>query len=291
MKRKCLAWHYQSMKLMLYALLLVCAAIPCASAQITANVFRRVLMIRGMGSTSFGTGFTLEADGRQYLVTAKHVVAGLKTEGSIEIRQGEAWLPLPVKVLRCDDPVDIAVLVPPKQLTVVFPLEPTMKGMRYGQDVYFVGFPYGLFTNGEGINGGFPLAFIKKAIMSASTNDRGVLAIFLDGQNNPGFSGGPIVYRDLDKSDFTYKVMGVVSGFRFDRNPVLKPIEIKPEQIQTEDMARGRIIQKSGHIYRLEETDELVDFNTGIVAGYGIDHALALISKNPVGPKVDANFK
>ena len=127
--------------------------------------------------------------------------------------------------------------------------------------------------------------------MSASTNDHGASLIFLDGQNNPGFSGGPIVYRDNDKTDFTYKLLGVVSGFRFDRSPVLKPVEIKPEEVKAEDTARGRVIQKNGRLYRLDETGDLVDFNTGIIAGYGINHALDLIKKNPIGPKTDDSFK
>ncbi len=40
--------------------------------------------------------------------------------------------------------VDIAVLVPPAQLTVNFQLEPTSKGLADGQGAYFVGFPYGV---------------------------------------------------------------------------------------------------------------------------------------------------
>jgi hypothetical protein len=245
-------------------------------------------MIRPAGSSVQGTGFTLEVDGRQYLITAKHVVAGLKADDAIEIRKGDQWSPVNVKIFRCDDPIDIAVLVAPNQLTVTYPLEPTMKGVRYAQDMYFAGFPYGIFTNNGG--GLFPLAFIKKAILSASTLENGVTTIFLDGHNNPGFSGGPIVYRDLDRSDFTFKLAGVVSGFRFDRTPVLKPEEIKPEQIKPEDVARGRIVTKDGHLFRLNDSEELVDFNTGIVVGYSISHALDLIGKNPIGPKVSDTF-
>lgn len=266
------------MKLILLVLMSAYALIPDASAQITSNVFRRVLMIRPAGSDSFGTAFTLEVDGRQYLITARHVVEGLKAEGTVELRHGETWSPVPVRVFRCDDPIDIAVLVPPRQLTVTFPLEPTLAGIRFAQDVYFAGFPYGLFTSGQNVNAGFPMAFIKKAIMSASTSDRGAVLIFLDGHNNPGFSGSPIVYRDLDKSDLTLKLAGVVSGFRFDRSRILKPVEIKPEEVTPGDIARGRIVRKNGRLYRLQETDELVDFNTGIVTGYGINHALDLMA-------------
>jgi hypothetical protein len=51
---------------------------------------------------------------------------------------------------------------------------------------------------------------------------------------------------------------------------------------------------RNGRLYRLVETEDLVDFNTGIIAGYSIQHALDLIKKNPIearGPKVDDKFK
>ncbi len=56
-----------------------------------------------------------------------------------------------------------------------------------GQQVWFLGYPYGLgshFPNGE-----FP--FIKRGTMSAidSTNPHAVV-LYVDGFNNPGFSGG-----------------------------------------------------------------------------------------------------
>ena len=53
--------------------------------------------------------------------------------------------PVDVTVLRCDDPIDIAVLVPSTQLTVSFPLEPNATGAIFGQDMYFLGFLFGGF--------------------------------------------------------------------------------------------------------------------------------------------------
>ena len=77
------------------------------------------------------------------------------------------------KVFSCDDPIDIAVLVPSAQLTVDFPLEPTMARIRFGQEYIFAGFPYGLFTSGVNVNDLYPIAFVKKGILSASTADKG----------------------------------------------------------------------------------------------------------------------
>ena len=128
-------------------------------------------------------------------------MAGLKSDDTVQIRKSDDWLPVKVKVFRCDDPIDIAVLVPPAQLTVNFPLEPTMQGIRFGQDMFFMGFPYGILASGQTANWPYPLALIKKGMISGLLYEKGVGTLLLDGHNNPGFSGGPIVYRDLDRSN------------------------------------------------------------------------------------------
>jgi len=269
------------------AMLTVCMSAQEGRAQITSNVFRRVLMVQA-GNVS-GTSFTIDVDGRQYLITAKHLVAGLKADDTIRIRRGDNWDAIKVKVLRCDDPIDIAVLVAAKQLTVTFPLEPTMGEIRYGQDMYFAGFPYGLFTSGVNINDLYPIAFVKKGIMSASANEKGAITIYLDGHNNPGFSGGPIVYRDLGQNGFVYKLAAVVSGFRFEVSPVLQLEAINSDQLKPEDIAEARITEKNGRLFRLNDTDRVVKLNTGIVVGHSISHAVELIRKNPIGPKTSDN--
>jgi len=47
---------------------------------------------------------------------------------------------------------------------------------------------------------------------------------------------------------------------------------------------------KNGQLFRLNETGEVVQTNTGIVIGYDIAPAVALIAKNPIGAKVSDNF-
>jgi hypothetical protein len=247
-------------------------------------------MIRA--GTNSGTSFTLDVDGRQYLITARHVVAGLKPEDTIEIRKGDTWTPLKVKVLLCDKPIDIAVLIPSSQLTVNFALEPNGEKFFYGQDAYFTGFPYGLSTGGKNVNGLYPVAFMKKSIFSATTNESGAVVFFLDGHNNPGFSGGPIVYRDLNQNaSQVFYVAAVVSGYRHEYEPVLQPQELKPgEQIKPED--EERIVRRGdGKQFKLVETGQVVRLNTGIVRGYHIKYAVELIRKHPIGPKVSETFE
>ena len=271
-------------------LALLCLSGGVARAQLTTNVYDRVLMIR-IGN-NYGTGFALDVDGRQYLITAKHVVAGLGTDGTVLVAKNDAWTSVPVRVMRCDDPVDIAVLVPPAQLTVDYPLEATMKGVRYGQDMYFAGFPYGLHTSAPSLNGGYPVAFVKKAVMSGEVTEGGATEILLEGYNNPGFSGGPLVYRDLDRTASVYKVAGVVKGFRADIAPIFRKEEIRPDQVTPDDIANERIVTNhEGRTLRLNDTGEVVKLNTDILVAYNISYAIALIHKNPIGPITTASFK
>jgi hypothetical protein len=54
--------------------------------------------------------------------------------------------------------------------------------------------------------------------------ERKVSEVLLDGYNNPGFSGGPIVYRDLNQSSTVIRLAGVVSGFRPEVVPMSMPL-------------------------------------------------------------------
>jgi hypothetical protein len=284
---KCISWLVPAS---LLGMLLLLSSMEQALAQITSNVLLRVRMIQA--GKAQGTSFTLDVDGRQYLITAKHIVAGLQSEDMVQILQSDGWSSVPVKVFRCDDPIDIAVLVPPTQLTVNFPLEPTSAGIFFSQDMFFVGFPYDFFTK----HSLTPIAFIKKGIMSARTHsaqahEEGVSKIFIDGHNNPGFSGGPIVFRDLNRNDVVYKVAGVVSNYPSEITPVLKPEQITREQVTPEDRALGRILElKDGRIFKLNDIGVVVQSNTGMVEGHDIQHALDLIHKNPIGPKTSETW-
>jgi hypothetical protein len=221
----------------------------------TANVLKRVLLLKVGGST--GSSFTLDRDGRQYLVTAKHVLGGLTGPITVEIYGNDTWERVPVRILDCGTNVDIAVLVPERQLTDSLPLESGSNGAFVGQDAYFVGFPYGLKIEGTTANGTYPLPFVKKALISAFDFTNPVKKIYLDGHNNPGFSGAPIVFRDMEQPGFVFKVAGVVSGF------MSETVTVTIAGSSTE-----------------------IPINTGIIDGVDIQYALDAMSKDPTGPLV-----
>jgi S1-C subfamily serine protease len=253
-------------------------------------VINRVFLI---SATETGTAFTIEVDGRQYLVTAKHIVKGLREDDKIQIRKNDQWSPLPVKIFRCDDPADIAVLVPHSQLSVDFPLEPTIAGIFFGGETLFVGFPYGLTTDLK-ISGGYPMGMVKKATLSGLTPlvpNKGSL-IILDGYNNPGFSGSPVVFRDYSKSEVTYKVAGVVVSFMQEAAPILKTDEVSQQQITVDDLQAKRIIEYHGKRFRIkEETTDFVRLNTGIAFAHDIRFAVDLIRQHAIGPRVTDEFE
>jgi len=273
--------------------IIVVALTAMANGPVTSNVLRRTLLIRV--ASELGTAFTIEVDDRQYLITAKHVVDTLPNEAdsTIHILKKSGWSPLRVKVFKCAEPVDVAVLVPPEQVTVNHSLEPTSKGLAVGQDAYFVGFPYGLKFAKTYSSLPDVFGFVKKATVAQldSMPERNMQRILLDGYNNPGFSGSPMVFRDLNQSGLVFKVAGVIVSYESYTSPVLKKLEIQENQITAEDRAPNRVLRTpDGRVYRLEDTGQLVQLNTGIATAWDISSAVDLIRKHPIGPKAADTF-
>ena len=94
---------------------------------------------------------------------------------------------------------------------------------------------------------------------SISVSEVGPTVIFLDGHNNKGFSGGPVLFKEQEHGEL--KVAAVVSGYRFSNEPVYQGDQELPVT------------------YR---------YKTGIIISYGIKHAVALATANPIGVPTDA---
>jgi hypothetical protein len=221
---------------------------------ITSNVIQRTFHINYLGSS--GTCFTVDIDNKQYLITAKHIVSKIHDKDVIKLFHEGSWKDLNVYLVgHGHGEIDISVLKADIQLSPTHSLEPTSEGIIYGQDVFFLGFPYGMKGEVGEMNSNFPLPFVKKAIISSiQFKTNGLEILFLDGCNNPGFSGGPVVYKQNGIND--YKVASVISGFRFNNEPIY----------------HGKT-----------EVDLTYQYNTGIIISYGINYATEIIKKNPIG--------
>lgn len=238
----------RSVNLLLAVLLLfVCQSVPAQDA-VPLEILQRTFFIK-VGNEA-GTAFAIDHEGKIFLVTARHVVGSLPEEGAvIQIMRSNKWEDY--KTVRTLFPamkdVDIAVLETPEKVTKEFEIKPAAEnqGPTMGQQLWFLGFPWGLeshFKNGE-------LAFIKKGTMSAvDATDPDAIVLYIDGFNNPGFSGGPIVYWDF--AAHVYRICGVVKGYKQD---------------SAKAMVNG------------VQVDTNILVNSGILVGYSIKHALQAI--------------
>lgn len=219
---------------------------------VTTNILQRTFRLTG---SQTGTCFTVDVDSRQYIVTARHLVSTIGESGTVTILKDRREVRVPVQLVgHGKGGADVSVLAAPLQLSPTHRLLTTTAGMAIGQDVCFLGFPYGLATDVGSINRHFPIPLIKRAIVSGMVMESDTL--LLDGHNNRGFSGGPIVYYQRNDPSGDPTAVGVVSGFRYAWEPVY----------EGED--------QTGLRYK---------HNTGIVLGYGIKHVTDLIVENPIG--------
>lgn len=218
---------------------------------ITANVLSRTFHIKY--GQSIGTCFTVDIENRQYFVTAKHVVKNLKDGDTISIFRNGNWQNAEAILTGHSAVADVTVFT----LNVIIHghnLPAKTVGLIYGQDLYFLGFPFGLRSEIGELNRDFPLPLVKKAVLSLLVMDQPGKYLLLDGHNNPGFSGGPVVFKEPNSNDFN--VCGIISSYRYELVETI--INGNPTPIQAKA-------------------------NTGIIIAYTIDNALELIKVNPNG--------
>jgi hypothetical protein len=238
----------KKVSLLCFVLWLVLIGIAHAQDAVPFEILSRTFMIK-VGN-EVGTAFKVDYQGKVFLVTARHLAAGLpETAATFQFFQSGGWQDFhTLKTLfPHSNDVDIAVFETNEKLAQPYVIECTgTSGATMGQQVFFLGFPYGIsshFAHGEMV------PFIKRGTMSAfDATNRDAIVLYIDGFNNPGFSGGPIIYWSFEKH--TYGILGVVKGFR-------------------EDSAK--VVVNGQHV----DTNVLV--NSGILVGYSIDHAIQAI--------------
>lgn len=247
-------------KTVLPALLALYVVGASARAQVpTSNVLYRVLRLRTPAAT--GSAFTIEVDGKQYLLTARHILEGFGSEGEVELWIEGRWSRNRARAIYPSrQVVDIAALDLGRPVTVTFPLEPSAGGLTLGAQVYFLGYPYGLSTAGSSAPAppGFgEIPFLKSGIVSAlDDRDPEANVIYVDGHNNPGFSGGPIVF--WHSASRRFRVAGVVRGYRNEILPVLKRKHLNNPEAPAHN-------------------DLYTRANSGIVIGYDVRHIIDAI--------------
>ena len=283
------------------ALLVVLAAgLSCCgmcsgeSAMATFNVLTRTFMIQA--GQSRATVFSISVDNREYWITAKHVFTGVKrgpagefktkrvvanilSQNGGESGNDQTWLTEQFTVMDPGKDIDILVLVPDRILgntdrSMVLQAQPY--GPMLGGDCEFLGFPWlgGWKTHiGESKNWVW-LPYIKRCEVSGTLSEHN---IWVDGINNEGFSGGPVVYETGPKQ----RVFAVISGF------YQEPLEVvslpAPGQRSTSHVPPTPRLQGKP---KKNQDKQIVEANSGFIVAFGIEPALDVIRANPIGPLI-----
>src|SRR5271166_2245096 len=219
------------MRVLLISLTLTFSSL-CAFAQPampTSNILTRILMIQSQYDR--GTVFSIDVDGREYWITAKHILTGAQHPpyGAVPAGkktfkvlnpggEGEQWIDSEFSIIDVGADIDEVVLAPSTPL-LNRPIPAPKTGSEsvvLGADCSFLGFPYGggwraNFGNGRS----FWMPFIKRCGLSAMLGDPQRIWI-LDGINNVGFSGGPV----LVGTGPDQRIIAVISGYR------TEPVEV-----------------------------------------------------------------
>ena len=214
-----------------------------AQDAVPSEILMRTWLIKNDAANKYGTGFVVEHKGLAYLVTARHMVEGLPTvKASIDVWQDNTWKTVKTvkTLLPKSDAVDIAIFKLDEKIAKPYEVSTidTGGGMSFGQRVWFLGYPYRIgtqFSVDTKWSGGSP--FIKGGVMSAiDAHDKNAIVMYIDGFNNPGFSGGPIVCWDFSLKK--YEIIGVVQGYR----PESAKIEVNGQPVDTQLMVNSGIL-------------------------------------------------
>ncbi|KGE16241.1 trypsin-like peptidase domain-containing protein [Paenibacillus wynnii] len=198
-----------------------------------------------------GTMFAVNMNDTDYLITAKHIFESLNNPKklNISVRQNNNFKKMDVEI-RYHNHADIAVMQRVNGIFKNSPINLSLDGMTMGQDTFFLGFPFNLYTpETETENQNFPVPFVKKAVFSSINRIDNVRVIYLDGHNNSGFSGGPVAFKKPNGKE--YQICGVISGYLSQNG-----------EVKYGDKIVGNYAE-----------------NTGIIITHSIEHAIELMDK------------
>jgi hypothetical protein len=148
-------------------------------------------------------------------------------------------------------------------------------GVGIGGDCEFLGFPYGGGWKAHHETAGWIwLPYIKHCTVSALLTEN-LNVWILDGINNQGFSGGPVLFATGPNQ----KVFAVISGFYQEPLEVL-PVR-SPDGKPTGSVPPPPKLPGGGG---KPTGKQVVNANSGFIIAFDIQSAIAAIRSNPIGP-------
>src|SRR5450432_1317469 len=130
------------------------------------NILYRTFFVK---AAQYGTAFTLDVDGKEFLITAAHLLERQSGPQLLKILRNGIWHDMNCSIVAVGKgTLDVAVLRAPIRLTDPgFTVEAQFGSCFVGQDMFFVGFPYKMWVNYGASTGGLPGVLLKKGALSA----------------------------------------------------------------------------------------------------------------------------
>lgn len=273
-------------RMALYMLAVLSASIPLAaqSAQATNDILFRTVMVKT--DTVQGTMFSIDVDGREYWLTAKHILTGAKHPPFGEVKNktvslsvldptapGEKWDKYKFTVIDAGKDIDIVALAPGKRIQQIqiASLAISQEHAPIGGECEFLGFPFAQSWRATWENGqSYLMPYIKHCYI-AGLIDKPVRIWILDGINNDGFSGGPVVFHTGPDQ----RILAVVSGFVPEYGEVVSiPVPSTPTKSNSGSTAAKPKTPA-------QNKKNVVGMNTGIISAYDAQYAIDAIKLHP----------
>jgi len=224
----------------------------------------------------YGTAFSLNRKGKQYLVTARHVVEGIK---SGEILNIHPWSREYQNVMNHfdrdqigfnvtligvgDEDIDVAVLSCEVLISNEQSLIADSTGLSEGWSVHILGYPFGDISENYLWTCGLPAPSIVEGVLCGFSRQGETKLLKIDGPSVDGFSGGPVVFRKEENNLSSLQIAGILRG-------------------------ADRIVSF--------ETDDPTNIETTRITGdrfysiaFDISHAVEIIDANPIGCEILPN--
>ncbi len=187
---------------------------------VTGHVLERVHCL-GQNNRIHGTGFAVEVDGKQYLVTAEHVARACQYEPLLLMGGWDAsfnW-----KTIGRDKDADVAVLAADRQLCAATPIQIGSGKILYGQMGYALGFPadYGTDIFGKLESDDYGTRALPMPAPATFYGSGNTWQERYWGSVAAGFSGAPVVFPTVpDQSarrnplgSENWAITGMVTGY------------------------------------------------------------------------------
>lgn len=250
------------------------------------GMLSRIFQIRSAWDA--GTCFVIDVDERQYLVTARHIVQEKTEDRKIlqEIKEGDkisifiqgAWIPKVVHPIFLQNKnIDAVALALDDVITPPIGTPVGSGGIFLGQKVFFLGFPFDLASRSKDRIDNIP--FVKAGILSAidSRNNNEGTVVYIDGHNNPGFSGGPVIFPNFNEGR-QLQILAVISGYK------AQPLIVEEVEVAIPDSTSSNSGVESAPKKKTKKL-QIVRENTGIIVAYQLNELVEAIRSNPQGPK------